>query len=127
MSVHFVIDRPLRRDWYSRLGALVEEESRELRRGAGCGGGGEGVHCWRGSRAGAGEKNCHCSESRAALQRSNSIPESGDTPHSAQARAAHPHAGAALPAALTSRTPSASSTCTRHAHAHNTRTRYPHG
>lgn len=69
---------------------------------------------------GGGVKNCHCGVSRAALQRSNSIPESGDTPEGA----AHPHA-AAPPApppdtptptpesgADSSRTPSSSNTWT---------------
>lgn len=68
------------------------------------GGGRRGVQaggCWRQC---GGVKNCHCGVSRAALQRSNSMPESGDTPCGAR----QPHASAA---ARPSAAPSSSSTC----------------
>lgn len=84
--------------------------------------GSAGAHSAFGAASSGGVKNCHCGVSRAALQRSNSMPESGDTPSGG----AQPHAGARSgvpravpePSALltpesggTGSTPSSSSTC----------------
>lgn len=81
-----------------------------------------GAHSGFGAASSGGVKNCHCGVSRAALQRSNSMPESGETPSGG----AQPQAGARSgvgraapdPSALltpesggTGSTPSSSSTC----------------
>ncbi|OWR47267.1 hypothetical protein KGM_207590 [Danaus plexippus plexippus] len=83
--------------------------------GAGAG----GVLVVEGGREG-GVKNCHCGVSRAALQRSNSMPESGETPQRSQTEAAQPQdAEPPAPApAPAPRSPSSASTCHTHALTH---------
>ncbi|CAH2075118.1 unnamed protein product, partial [Iphiclides podalirius] len=67
---------------------------------------------WRGGDWWGGVKNCHWGVSRAALQRSNSMPESGETPEGgAQPQPCAP-SPPATPPADASRTPSSCSTCT---------------